>query len=168
MAIPSGYSSLIKIGYSWEMLNNRYVLYRMYDDRDRLLYVGATTRLITRLATHEQERPWWDEVTTVRLERFATWEELAEAEKAAIQIENPRHNVSYLKDVPFKPRRPRGTVGVYKRASDGLWVGNVELPRDRDGKRRRRTVASKDRMTAIRKLEDIKAQTGTNQPHERH
>ena len=51
-------------------------------------------------------------------------------------------------------RRGAGDGGLYKRG-DGLWVGSVEIP-SADGKRRRKTVTSKDRGNAARKLADLK------------
>ncbi|UAW08297.1 tyrosine integrase [Gordonia phage Whitney] len=53
-------------------------------------------------------------------------------------------------------RRTAGDGGLYQRAN-GLWVGSVELP-DRDGKRRRRTVSSKDKQTALQKLRELRRQ----------
>jgi len=58
---------------------------------------------------------------------------------------------------PKKPRRQRGEGGLYKRASDGLWVGAITLPTAGTGKRRRRkTVSSKTMKGAQKKLNDAK------------
>ena len=51
-------------------------------------------------------------------------------------------------------RRSRGDGGLYQRA-DGMWIGAVEIP-DRDGKRRRKTVSSKDYQTAMQKLRTLR------------
>lgn len=56
-----------------------------------------------------------------------------------------------------KHRRDPGSGGLFRR-SNGLWVGTVELPAGPDGKRRQKTVSSKSKAEAIRKLNDIKAQ----------
>lgn len=53
-------------------------------------------------------------------------------------------------------RRQRGEGGLYQR-SDGLWVGVVDLGWA-GGKRRRKTVTSKDYTTAFRKLRDLRKQ----------
>jgi integrase len=50
-------------------------------------------------------------------------------------------------------RRATGTGGLSKRA-DGLWIGSVTLPTT-DGRQRRKTVSSRDRNEAIRKLRDL-------------
>lgn len=48
-------------------------------------------------------------------------------------------------------RRGSGEGSLYKRG-DGMWIGTVDLPPSGDGRRRRRTVSSKDKATAIAKL----------------
>jgi integrase len=52
---------------------------------------------------------------------------------------------------------PRGKKqgAVYQRASDGLWIGAVELPAP-DGKRRRKVVTAKSETEAKRKLNKVK------------
>lgn len=52
--------------------------------------------------------------------------------------------------------RPHGAGKPYKRG-DGLWCAAVDLPTT-DGKRRRKTVASKDYNTVVKKLRDLRAQ----------
>lgn len=53
-----------------------------------------------------------------------------------------------------RTRRTSGDGALYQRAN-GLWVGTVDLP-DRDGKRRRRSVSSKDYATALQKLRQLR------------
>ena len=52
------------------------------------------------------------------------------------------------------PRRTSGDGSLYKR-KDGMWIGSVDLP-SLDGKRRKRTVSSKDRNVAIDKLRKLR------------
>jgi integrase len=54
-----------------------------------------------------------------------------------------------------KPRRHRGDGSLYQRA-DGIWVGSVDLGTGGDGKRRRKTVSSKDYAAAARKLREVR------------
>lgn len=51
-------------------------------------------------------------------------------------------------------RRGHGEGGVYQRASDGLWVGSVELGYD-GGKRRRKAVYGKSRAEAVKKVKEV-------------
>lgn len=53
------------------------------------------------------------------------------------------------------PRRHRGEGSVYRRASDGRWVGILDLGW-RDGKRRRKTVYGRTQREAVRKLGEAK------------
>lgn len=53
-------------------------------------------------------------------------------------------------------RRTRGDGGLYKRG-DGMWVGAVDIPTE-DGKRRRRTVSSKDKAAALAKLRALRSE----------
>ena len=52
-------------------------------------------------------------------------------------------------------RRTAGDGALFKRG-DGLWIGTVDLPPAPDGARRRRTVSSKDKATAIEKLRKLR------------
>ena len=54
-------------------------------------------------------------------------------------------------------RRGSGEGGVYQRASDGRWVGVVDLGWI-DGKRRRRTVYGATRAEAVAKLDQLRAE----------
>jgi integrase len=53
-------------------------------------------------------------------------------------------------------RRTKGDGGLYQRA-DGVWIGRVELPPGRDGKRRQRTVSSRSFDTAAARLRKLRA-----------
>lgn len=59
-------------------------------------------------------------------------------------------------------RRDHGDGALYRRASDGLWVGAVTLAPGPDGRRRRRTVSSRDYATAARKLRELVRAAGDN------
>lgn len=58
-------------------------------------------------------------------------------------------------------RRQKGEGGVYQRASDGRWVGVVELPSG--GRRRRRYVYGKTAKEAARKLQQLRARLEAGQ-----
>lgn len=80
-------------------------LYRLYDESGALLYVGIATGLGHRFDEH-QKKPWFPDVLTVRLERFASREDALAAEKAAIAAESPPHNVIYSKVSYFDRLQP--------------------------------------------------------------
>jgi predicted GIY-YIG superfamily endonuclease len=97
-------------------------LYRFFDAADVLLYVGITSHLPGRMSQHEGEKPWWDEVKRVSVERFATREEVADAEIAAIRTEGPKYNISHN---PRAARRPRATERRVALATAGEGLNRV-------------------------------------------
>jgi integrase len=54
-------------------------------------------------------------------------------------------------------RRTRGDGALFKRKSDDMWVGGVEIP-SADGRRRQKRVYAKDFKTAKRKLDELRAE----------
>lgn len=77
-----------------------YVLYRAYDDTDRLLYVGRSLNALQRLKNHKQGSRWWELTTRVTLQRCEDYPSLAAAELAAIQTEAPIFNLSGKQHLP--------------------------------------------------------------------
>lgn len=53
-------------------------------------------------------------------------------------------------------RRDKGDGSIYKRDSDGLWVGNITLGRDQQGKRIRKVAYGKTRAECVAKLNELK------------
>lgn len=74
-----------------------HVLYRFYSATGQLLYVGITANPPMRFKAHRHTKDWWPEVVGITLERYATRGDLANAERRAIQVERPLHNVAHVK-----------------------------------------------------------------------
>lgn len=74
-----------------------HVLYRFYSATGQLLYVGITANPPTRFKAHRRTKDWWSEVVGITLENYITREDLANAERRAIQVERPLHNVVHAK-----------------------------------------------------------------------
>jgi len=74
-------------------------LYRHYDKKGTLLYVGVSLSFFRRLANHKSYSRWFDQVTTITLETFETKEEMLQKEKEVIKKEKPKFNVMYLNTV---------------------------------------------------------------------
>lgn len=76
---------------------DRTLLYRFYDAKGQLLYVGITNHPHVRWAQHAHnvDSEWWQEVRVVHSEWHATRAEAEEAEKTAIYREKPLHNYSH-------------------------------------------------------------------------
>lgn len=69
-----------------------YWVYRLWDDHDRLIYVGSTRRITQRLARHRvaMDGLW----TRATYEEFATPEAMLAAERVAIATELPAMNIA--------------------------------------------------------------------------
>ncbi|OBB15481.1 hypothetical protein A5731_00500 [Mycolicibacterium conceptionense] len=70
-----------------------HVLYRFYSTTGQLLYVGITMNPPQRFKKHRDTKDWWTEVAGISIENYDTREDLENAERRAIQVEHPIHNV---------------------------------------------------------------------------
>jgi hypothetical protein len=72
-----------------------YHLYRQFNAKGQLLYVGITLHEngLERLRKHARATPWFHQVTIITIEHFATHAEAVAAETAAITNELPPYNV---------------------------------------------------------------------------
>ena len=88
-------------------------LYRCFDGRGGLLYVGISFLALARIDQHARLSSWFDEVRTVTVEPHATRDEVEAAERAAILAERPKHNVRANPVVKFrKPTRRPAPIPV--------------------------------------------------------
>jgi predicted GIY-YIG superfamily endonuclease len=89
-------------------------LYRYYDAAGALLYVGISKHAIQRLAQHEANKQWQAEIANVRIEHFPDRAAAHAAERAAINTENPAHNLLRYTPPPAplqgKPRKARAKI----------------------------------------------------------
>lgn len=95
-------------------------LYRFFDERHRLLYVGISANAYARIAMHSKVQPWWQRVRQATMEHFPDRPAARHAELVAIQTEHPIFNTegrmrqlallhtSHLRQPA--PRRPRGPM----------------------------------------------------------
>jgi len=110
-----------------------HVLYRAFNAQGQLLYVGITMNPGSRFAQHSDEKPWWTDVADIRVEQFASRDEVLTAEREAIKSEQPLHNVAHsLTNRPTlnrqvkssqlagKKRRPKGS-GTVRQLPSGRW-----------------------------------------------
>lgn len=79
--------------YYSDMVDQPTRVYRFYDARGRLLYVGLSMNFGLRLVKHRQ-RSWWPLVKVIRFEFYEGREAAKAAEWAAIANENPIYNVT--------------------------------------------------------------------------
>jgi predicted GIY-YIG superfamily endonuclease len=67
-------------------------LYRFFDDKGRLLYVGITDTWYQRFHEHERKSGWFSKVAYSTFEYYETRQAVQEAELLAIRTENPEFN----------------------------------------------------------------------------
>ena len=68
-------------------------LYRLYDVKGKLLYVGVTDNLKNRFAQHAKVKSWWPSVAKRTVTWYDTRPDAEAAEDAAMLNESPVHNV---------------------------------------------------------------------------
>lgn len=78
--------------------NKATFLYRFYDAKDELLYVGITDNLIERTFSHARASTWMEFAVRSTIERHAKRRDAEEAEVAAIRGERPLFNLAYNDD----------------------------------------------------------------------
>jgi predicted GIY-YIG superfamily endonuclease len=72
----------------------RTALYRFYDSRETLLYVGITSDPWRRWREHVQEKPWYPQVKHQAVTWFDSEPQARRAEVRAIRREKPQFNIA--------------------------------------------------------------------------
>ena len=70
-------------------------LYRLYGE-EHLLYVGITRTGVRRFEGHKRDKPWWDSVRRIEIQRFWTRRDVRLAECDVIAEERPALNVAEI------------------------------------------------------------------------
>ena len=68
-------------------------IYRLFDSSGTLLYVGMTRNPTDRIAAHRRRKPWGQQVTREEVTWCESREAAKEAERIAIHMEHPMHNI---------------------------------------------------------------------------
>lgn len=82
-----------------------YCVYRMYDSKDRLLYVGITRSLRSRVRAHYAEKLWIADVTRVEVDHAVSEVQAKEQEKRQIAELVPTYNVALVPSTSRKVTR---------------------------------------------------------------
>lgn len=85
-------------------------VYRAFDDRDRLLYVGCTCDIDARMVAHRHSSAWWPHKVRLVVTDAMPFDEARRVEAEAIQAEGPLYNGE-------EPRR-RHTVRMWEQIHD--------------------------------------------------
>jgi excinuclease UvrABC nuclease subunit len=68
-------------------------LYRHFDSKGRLLYVGISLSVLMRLNAHAHNSRWFEKIDNVKIERFRSRKMALAAEAEVIRSEKPLYNV---------------------------------------------------------------------------
>lgn len=74
------------------------------------MYVGQSLSAINRLGQHKNNSHWFAAIARVEIAHFATRQEALDAERAAIEKENPLHNLQRPKMVEPKTEEVRAAL----------------------------------------------------------
>ena len=85
-----------------------HILYRFYDDEERLLYIGVTVDPGKRMSAHCHGKSWWQSVHNITMQNFSSSSDLMCAEREAIKAEDPIYNVVHSR----RKRRRRSQWGA--------------------------------------------------------
>lgn len=97
--------------------DGRTAIYRFYDKRNRLLYVGITNNPNARWQKHAAEKQWWPEVVRRDVEWVGSRLMAAQMESDAILSERPAYNIRGTTPAAIRqPPRPK----VYQRIAAEL------------------------------------------------
>jgi predicted GIY-YIG superfamily endonuclease len=81
--------------------DSKTVLYRFYDGKNELLYIGVTNNILRRMRQHLRDKDWAKEIHSTKVEYFNERIYALEAEKKAIVAEKPKYNSTYNEDKPY-------------------------------------------------------------------
>lgn len=68
-------------------------LYRHFDAKGRLLYIGIAASVTARTIQHSQHSKWASEIDYIKIEHFPNRKDAMVAEAEAIRREKPMHNI---------------------------------------------------------------------------
>jgi hypothetical protein len=78
-------------------------LYRHFDAANKLLYVGVSLSTLNRLGQHKDHSHWFTTIARVEVSRFPTRADALAAERLAIQVEAPAHNIRHARTHSTQP-----------------------------------------------------------------
>ena len=112
--------------YDEDKSDDSAALYRAFRHQ-QLLYVGVSWTFLRRLATHGR-RPWWPEITNVTVTHCAHTLDAREAERIAIEQEQPKYNTvgkARAKSATAPRRSGTGTAAVTTPRPEGRTAGPI-------------------------------------------
>lgn len=109
-------------------------LYRHFDSSGKLLYVGVSKSALIRLGQHQEHAHWFGNISQVTIEKHPSREAALEAERLAIQSENPLCNVQHRSPSAHTVRkRQAASLELAKKSATALtqslvWFNTTYTP----------------------------------------
>ena len=103
-------------------------LYRHFDKDDNLLYVGITFNQFTRLNDHKYASGWYNDITKVTFEKHPDRASAIQAEKKAINEENPKYNIQRYRgktELTLFIEEPKQTEEEKKEISEKITAAQI-------------------------------------------
>lgn len=72
-----------------------FVLYRHFNKKGKLLYVGKSMSIFNRISNHKSNSFWFEKISSITLEKHESEELLNRAERKAIEEEKPFYNIIF-------------------------------------------------------------------------
>ena len=110
-------------------------LYRHFDRGGALLYVGIAIDPIKRLYGHSSVSDWYDQIDTIKIERYPSRKTALAAEVEAIRIEKPLYNTAHHPENEVRARVRREAERIEPKSKPALqvavapWDGQLETYR---------------------------------------
>lgn len=102
---------LLSARTDWAVSGEVTYLYRYYGiygrDADYLLYVGITNHITRRAGQHEEDKAWFSAVRRSTIQSYPSREAALEAERLAIKVEHPVHNIAHNGARPARTGRAK-------------------------------------------------------------
>jgi hypothetical protein len=90
-----GCADAVLAGY--KLAEPAHYLYRHFDEKGLLLYIGISFNPVSRLERHRKLSAWFHNIARIEVQRFETLEESEKAERSAIKAEFPLFNIRHAK-----------------------------------------------------------------------
>jgi predicted GIY-YIG superfamily endonuclease len=74
-------------------------LYKLYDQNNKLLYIGITTDYKVRFKNHANNQSWWNKVSRHWIKKYPSRTSALRAEKRIIARQKPKYNITYNSQV---------------------------------------------------------------------
>lgn len=81
-------------------MNHKHIVYALFNDEGRCLYVGRSVNLRRRLQQHARQAAWWPSVEYIQQIKITNPVDANSVERALIRSYQPVHNVRHTVHEP--------------------------------------------------------------------